>query len=205
MSDSESRETPLGSDVPTPGGPEIPSPDDEPPEDGSGGVDDEPEPQVVEHPPPRMDTRVWRQIWRTRKWLRKREKLIGDGYVQWYLIGDAINHPKYVKPERKGGGIPELEVNGETYLFPPDAKMPSEDGMWTFIHREGEADPINIREPAQVSIKADELKEYLDLRVSSSAPGLLDGLGLDSGDLIKIAIAGIIGYAMFQQFMGGGF
>lgn len=163
-----------------------------------------PDEQIVEHEPPRMDTRKWRQLYRTRKWLKKREKLIGDGYVQWYLIGDAINRPKFVKPKRKGGGVPELDHNGQTYLFPEDAKVPSADGMWTFMHRKGEADPINIRDPVRLSIPADELKEYLDLRVSSSAPGLLDGLGLDSGDLIKIVIAGVIGYAVFTQMTGGG-
>ena len=163
-----------------------------------------PDKQIVELRPPRMDTKMWRQVWRTRKWLKKRQKLIGDGYVQWFLIGDSFNQARFVKPERKGGGIPELEVDGQTYLFPRDALVPSSDGMWTCLHREGEADPINIRDPARLAIPADELKEYLDLRVSSSAPGLLDGLGLDTGDLIKIAVAGLIGYALFQQFAGGG-
>ena len=160
--------------------------------------------QIVDHRPPSVKTRTWRQIWRTRRWLKKRQKLIGDGYVQWYLIGDAVPHPKFVKPKRKGGGIPELEHNGETYLFPRDALVASEEGGWVCMHREGEADPINIADPARLSIPADELKEYLDLRVSSSAPGLLDGLGIDSGDLIKIAIAGIIAFAAFQQMTGGG-
>jgi hypothetical protein len=82
--------------------------------------------------------------------------------------------------------------------------VPSEDGGWVCMHREGEADPINIGDPARLSIPSDELKEYLDLRVSSSAPGLLDGLGLDTGDLIKIAIAGLIAFAAFQQVSGGG-
>ena len=180
-----------------PGGepPEDPVPEPEFPED---------EGQVVELRPPSVKTRTWRQIWRTRRWLKKREKLIGDGYVQWYRIGDAVPHPKFVKPKRKGGGIPELEVDGETYLFPRDALVPSEEGGWVCIHREGEADPINIRDPVRLSIPSDELKEYLDLRVSSSAPGLLDGLGLDMGDFIKIAIAGVIAFAAFQQVSGGG-
>ena len=176
--------------------PEDPDPEPEFPED---------EGQIVEHRPPSVDTTFWRQWYRTRRWLKKREKLIGDGYVQWYLIGDAVNQPQFVKPKRKGGGIPELDYEGETYLFPRQALVPSEDGMWVCIHREGEADPINIRDPARLSLPSDELNEYLDLRVSSSSPGLLDGLGIDSGDLVKIAIAGIIGYAIFQQVMGGGF
>lgn len=180
-------------------------PGGEPPED----TDPDPEwpddePQLVEHRPPSVKTRTWRQIWRTRRWLKKRQKLIGDGYVQWYLIGDAVPHPTFVKPKRKGGGIPELDHDGETYLFPRDALVPSEEGGWVCIHREGEADPINIRDPARLSIPSDELKEYLDLRVSSSAPGLLDGLGIGTGDLIKIAIAGLIAFAAFQQVSGGG-
>lgn len=180
-------------------------PEGEPPENPDPDADwPENEGTVVEHRPPSVNTSFWRQWWRTRRWLKKREKLIGDGYVQWYLIGDAVSQPKFVKPTRKGGGIPELDHDGETYLFPRKALVPSEDGMWTCIHREGEADPINIREPVRLSLPADELKEYLDLRVSSSAPGLLDGLGIDTGDLIKIAIAGIIAFAAFQQMSGGG-
>jgi len=188
-------------------------PDDQPRDPGGEppeNTDSDPEfpddeGDVVELRPPSVKTRTWRQIWRTRRWLKKREKLIGDGYVQWYRIGDAVPHPKFVKPKRKGGGIPELEVDGETYLFPRDALVPSEEGGWVCIHREGEADPINIRDPVRLSIPSDELKEYLDLRVSSSAPGLLDGLGLDMGDFIKIAIAGVIAFAAFQQVSGGGF
>lgn len=175
--------------------PENTDPDPTPPDD---------EAQLVELPPPSVKTRTWRQIWRTRRWLKKRQKLIGDGYVQWYLIGDAVPHPMFVKPKRKGGGIPELEHDGETYLFPRSALVPSEDGGWVCVHREGEADPINISDPARLSIPADELKEYLDLRVSSSAPGFFDGLGIDAGDLVKIAIAGVIAFAVFQQMTGGG-
>ena len=180
---------------------------EEPPTDpdGDGGDSDdgewEPEGDFVELDPPRMNVRSWRQLWKTRRWLKKREKLIGDGYIQWYLVGDAVNRPKFINPERNGGGIPEKEINGETYLFPRNALVPSADGMWTCIHREGEADPINIRDPERLSIPADELKEYLDLRVSSSAPGFFDNF--ETGDILKIAIAGIIGIALFQQFAGG--
>ncbi len=184
---------------------ESPEPSPDPDGEIEQGWPGEPQRDLVEMRPPSMDTGGFRQLYRTRKWLKKRQKLIGDGYVQWYLIGDAVNHPRFIKPDRKGGGIPEYEHDGETYLFPRDALVPSEDGMWTCIHRVGEADPINIRDPARYAIKADELKEYLDLRVSSSAPGLLDGLGIDAGDAVKIMIALIIAYAVFQQVVGGGF
>lgn len=160
--------------------------------------------QLVEHEPPRMKVGKVRQWWRTWRWLKKRRKLIGDGYVKWKLIGDSVNRAKFIKPERKGGGIPEYEHEGETYLFPPGAKVPSEDGLWVFMHRRGEADPINIRDPARLSLPADELKEYLDLRVSASAPGFFDSLGIDVGDMIKIMVGLIIAYAVFQQVMGGG-
>lgn len=205
--DSGSRDPPLDPSASTPMQPDSPTVGG----GGDGGESGEDGPaeearvgEIVEHPPPRMNTKPWRQLWRTRKYLKKREKLLGDGYVQWYLIGDSVNRPKFIKPERKGGGIPELDHDGETYLFPPDAKVPSADGMWVYIHRQGEADPINIRNPSRMAIDADELKEYLDLRVSASSPGFFDSLGIDAGDMIKLMIGLIIAYAVFQQVMGGG-
>jgi len=177
-----------------------PSPDSTPPEQDDGD-EWEPEGDIVEVDPPRMDTRWYRQIWRTRRYLKKRQKFIGDGYVRWHLVNDSFERPKFVKPTRKGGGIPEKEVDDITYLFPKEAMVPSENGMWTIVHREGEADPINLKDPVRLSIDGDRLTEYLDLRVSSSAPGLLDGLGLDSGDLLKIAVGIIILFAVVQNFM----
>lgn len=171
------------------------------------GIDDlddaDEQPRRVELPPPRMKGKKLRDLWRTRKWLKKRRKLKGEGYVMWYLVDDTVSRPMFVQPERKGGGIPEYEHDDETYLFPRSAMVPSEGGMWTIMHRKGEAQPINIDDPGSPSVSSDALKEYLTMRVSASSPGLLDGLGLDSGDLLKIMVALIIGIALFNQFSGG--
>lgn len=169
-----------------------------PPNPGGNGqqADDDwqPSEDLVEIEPPRMNTKSWRQWIRTKRWLKKREKLLGDGYIEWWLVGDTVER-KFIKPDQKGGGIPEKEVDGDTYLFPRSALVPSKGGMWTCIHKRGEADPINLSDPAQDAIPADVLKEYLDLRVSATAPGILEGLGVDMGDLLKIGIGVIIAYA----------
>lgn len=168
-----------------------------PPDPGDGGQSDgdwQPDGDLVEVNPPRMDTKKWRQWIRTKRWLKKREKLLGDGYIEWWLVGDTVER-QFIKPDQKGGGIPEKEVDGDTYLFPRSALVPSEGGMWTCIHKRGEADPINLSDPAKESIPSDVLKEYLDLRVSATAPGILEGLGVDMGDLLKIGIGLIIAYA----------
>jgi hypothetical protein len=162
----------------------------------------------VELPPPNVKTSgtipgstQW-HLWRNHK---KRRKYAKNGYVQWYLIGDSYPRPKFIKPERKGGGIREYEHDDMTYLFPEQAMLPSErEGMWTVVHMEGFSDPININDGLQPAIHADELDEYLDLRVTSTAPGWLDGLDLEPADLLKYGIIAIIGYAILRGFLTSG-
>ena len=165
--------------------------------------EDEADPEVVELDPPRMDTGgKLRQMWRTRRYLKKREKLIGDGYVQWYLIEDTFPRPKFVKPSRYGAGIAELEHDGERYLFPDQAMLPSDDGMWTVVHRKGEADPMNIKEPSELAIPSDRLEEYLNLRVQTTPPGWLDAMDLDASTIITLGVAAIIGFAILNNVVG---
>lgn len=142
------------------------------------------------------------KMWRHHK---KREKLANKGYVQWYLIDDAYPRAVFVKPKQKGGGIPELKHKGERYLFPRSSMVPNESqGLWTVMHKRGEADPINIRDPSKNSIKTDALEEYLSMRVSSSPPGMFDNFDFDVADLIKYAMIGIVFLAIMQGVMGGG-
>ena len=165
--------------------------------------EDEADPEVVELDPPRMDTGgKLRQMWRTRRYLKKREKLIGDGYVQWFLIEDTFPRPKFVKPSRYGAGIAELEHDGERYLFPDQAMLPSDDGMWTVVHRKGEADPMNIKEPSELAIPSDRLEEYLNLRVQTTPPGWLDAMDLDASTIITLGVAAIIGFAILNNVVG---
>ncbi len=156
---------------------------------------------VVELPPPNIsDSKlsIW-SIWRHRKKTRKSAK---KGYVQWILIDSTYPTPKMVKPEPGGGGIPEIKHDGERYLFPRDAMLPSkETGMWTVVHKKGEAEPLNLRDPSRNAIKADELQEYLDLRVSSSPPSWFDNLDLDAADVMKWMMIALVGFAVLQNFL----
>ena len=194
MSSDIGPDSPASEDVtPTPQTPEI----------AETEAENEADPEVVEIEPPRMDNggRI-KQIWKTRRYLKKREKLLGDGYVQWILIEDTYPRPRFVKPKRFGAGIPEVEHDGERYLFPDQAMIPSDDGMWTVVHRKGEADPLNINEPAENAIPADRLEQYLNLRVQTTPPGWLDALDLDASTLITLMIAAIIGFALLNNFAG---
>lgn len=193
---------------PDPGPAEDATPTPQTPEIGKTGSESDPEDEsgpeeeavVVELDPPRMDTggRV-RQMWRTRQYLKKREKLLGDGHVQWFLIEDTFPRPRFVKPKRHGAGLPELEHEGERYLFPTEAMLPSSDGIWTVVHRKGEADPINIKEPSDFAIPSDRLEEYLNLRVQTTPPGWLDALDLDAGTIITIGVAAVIGFGLLSN------
>lgn len=138
--------------------------------------------------------------WKRRNRKRKEKKALSAGYVRWYLITDSISTPRYIKPEREeGGSVPEFEYNDETYLFPENAMVPDEeDGVWTVMHREGQAEPINLREGNGDALDANALSEYLTMRVTSQDPsGLsLPGLGnlstqqiMQYGLLVIIVIA----------------
>lgn len=136
---------------------------------------------------------------------RKRRKLAGKGYVQWYLIGSSWPRPRFVKPEDKGGGEFEIEHDGETYLFPKEAMLPTQDaGLWTVVHQMGDAEPINLTEPDEFSISAKQLQNYVTSRVTVEPPGWLSSLSGDPATLIKYAIFGFIGFVLLQGALEGG-
>jgi hypothetical protein len=142
---------------------------------------------------------------RLRREQKKRRKKAKQGYIRWILIDETYPEPKYIKPKTKGGGMREYEHDGETYLFPRRAMLPSErEGMWTVIHRKGEADPVNLRDSHEAAIPSDELKEYLTLRVSSSAPSLLDKFDIEPRQILMLTIAAIVVFALLSDVMGGG-
>jgi hypothetical protein len=144
------------------------------------------------------------ELYRLHKHHRKRRRLSSKGYVQWLLIDDTYPAPRYVQPDLNGGGIPEVEHDGVRYLFPKKAMLPSEEqGLWTVVHRRGEAEPVNLREPSEDAIKADALDEYLRMRVTTEPPGWLGDLDLDAATLMKVGLALVIGYAVMQSVMTG--
>ena len=146
------------------------------------------------------------QFFKFWQYRRKQRKLARKGYVKWILINGVYPRPMYIRPELKGGGqIPEYEYDGETYLFPRDAAVPdARSGMWTVTHKEGESEPLNLRDPSENAISAKSLDEYLGMRVSSSPPGLLDKLGLkDIGpeEAIMYSIAAVILLSVVGQYL----
>lgn len=163
---------------------------------------------VVEAPPPEMrtaDLGIVQELYRLWREHRKRRKLVKRGYVQWYLVGGTWPVAKFVKPEYDGEGQRVLEHDGEEYLFPPEARLPSEQqGMWTYLHEKGDAVPINLSEPGRPAVEADALKEYLDMGVSATPPSWFDQFDLDVQTILRAMVMLIIGYAIAQQFLGGG-
>jgi hypothetical protein len=142
-----------------------------------------------------------------KKQRRKRRKAANAGVVEWYLVDGAWPEPRYVDPEPDGAGVPEYEHDGKTYLFPKNARVPSErSGMWVVVHERGSAEPLNLRDPARDSMDADVLDEWLTMSVSSSSPGLFDGLDfdLDPQTILAGGILLIILWAVASNVLGGG-
>lgn len=198
MSDAE-----VGSDADnSPFGPSI--------EDSDDDLDDEglslPEgPIQIDQPEYNSRLGAIGNAWRQYRHNKKRKKVASKGYIQWYLIDDSWPKPKYVKPERKGGGIREYEHDGEIYLFPREAFLSDRrTGTWTVVHRKGELDPVALQEPGKNALDADAAKKWAELTVTSDPPGWLDSLDVDSKDLMTYLIFGIIALAVGQQMLGGG-
>lgn len=158
----------------------------------------------VDLKPPKIKESIFGPIatWRHE---RKRRKLAGKGYVQWYLIGSSWPRPKFVKPKDKGGGEFEVEHNDQTYLFPREAFLPTQDaGLWTVVHQRGDAEPIDLTEPDEFSISAKQLQNYVTSRVTVEPPGWLSSLSSDPKTLIKYALFGFIAFVLLQGALDGG-
>lgn len=136
----------------------------------------------------------------------KEKKALDKGYIRWYLVGESVSKPKYIKPERKeGGGIPEFEYEGNTYLFPEHQMLPdAEDGVWTVMHKRGQAEPIDLQTGNDDSIDAHVLNKYLTQRVTAGDP---NGLGLipsdwDSMDIMRYGLLAVVGLFIAMEFLG---
>jgi len=120
---------------------------------------------------------------------RKAKRLAEKGYVRWFRQGSTMRRPTWVKPERKGAGVPEYEHDGQTYLFPEDSMViDARTGAYMAIHHEGEATPVPIKNPELPALDGDRLQEVINLEMESSPPSWLDGLDIDSGTLVMVGI-----------------
>lgn len=161
------------------------------------------QPDVIDLHPPDLAGSGWGIIgdfllWKNRR--RKEKKLAKKGYIRWHLVDGTWSTPKYVKPEQMGGGIRELKHDGIRYLFPENSKLPDpRSGMWTYVHKKGEAQPLNLNDPSKLAIQGDELDKYITNKVTSDPPSFWDKLDVEGDFLIKGAVAAIILVAVMQR------
>lgn len=145
-------------------------------------------------------------------WLhvRKQARMAKRGYLKWYRVGSRLEKPVWVKPEHKGTGEYEYYHKGDdqTYVFPEEALVT--DGLtsaYVAIHKVGEAEPIDLRDPGWPTMDADRLQEVIDLEIARNPPGGLRRLPLSRAQLKYVAIAGTgiaIWFVMNFTGIGGG-
>lgn len=143
-------------------------------------------------------------VWRHEQ---KGKRLARKGYVKWYKIGAKRQRPRWVKPDYEGAGVPEYYDSDEdvTYVFPEEALVTdARTGAWVAEHRIGEAEPINLRDPAAPALDADRLEEVINLEAESDAPGFFDRLNIDQTTLMWILIFGAFGIFAAFRYMNGG-
>lgn len=134
----------------------------------------------------------------------KAKRLARRGYVKWFKIGASMSEPKWVKPKSDGAGVLEYYDSDDdvTYLFPNDVMVnDANTGAYVAVHRQGEAEPINLRDPAMPAIPADRLEEIINLEAESDAPGFFDRMDLDPQTIMWVAIGGMLIIGAIQQVM----
>ncbi|MCG1002866.1 MULTISPECIES: hypothetical protein [Halobacterium] len=133
---------------------------------------------------------------------RKEQRLAEKGYVKWIRIGSSVQSPEWVKPSYRGTGAGEYYDREDevTYLFPKEAMLPdSTTGAWVAMHRENEADPVNLRDPVMPAAPADRLQEIINLEAEAEQPGFLDQLDISGTQaFIVITVVLFLVYAASQ-------
>lgn len=112
---------------------------------------------------------------RVMRHLQRGNRLAKKGYVRWHRLDSTLGAPEWVKPEQDGTGTPKYTIGGQPYYFPKDAMVTDQrTGAWVAVHREGEADPINLRDPAYPGIETDLIERIINLEAENKPPGFLD-------------------------------
>lgn len=143
------------------------------------------------------------ELWKTRQYLKKSERLAGKGYVKWFCVDDTFPEPKFIKPADEGTGKLEYEYDGGIYLFPRDAAKPSAtSGMWTYVHQKGDPEPLNVHDYREEVFTAEEIKEWLTQAVTAERPteGMFDFLeDFDMQDAMPLAIGAVVVIAVLNS------
>lgn len=137
--------------------------------------------------------------------LQRGQRLAKKGYVKWYRLDSTLSSPKWVKPEQDGAGVPKVTISGQPYYFPKDAMVSDErTGAWVALHREGEGDPVNLRDPAYPGMETDLVERTINLEAEDKPPGWLDNLNLSDQALLYGGMGLLfVLYAMYQYMNGG--
>lgn len=145
-------------------------------------------------------------VLRVTRHLQRQRKLAKKGYVKWYRLGSTLGRPQWVKPKQQGSGTPKVTVDGQPYYFEPEAMVSDEvTGAWVAMHREGEADLMNLRDPAYPGIEADLMERIINLEAEDKPPGWLDGLGnWDQKTMMYVGIVVLFLIYAAYRYMGGG-
>lgn len=143
---------------------------------------------------------------RVARHLQRGKRLGKKGYVKWYRLDSTLRRPTWVKPETDGSGVPKVTVDGQPYYFPKDAMVAdSLTGAWVAVHRVGDGDPINLREPAYPALETDLVERTINLEAENEPPGFLDGLfgGMDQTTLMYLVIGIMFVIYAAYRYAGG--
>lgn len=157
----------------------------------------------VEMEPPDVGRSVL-DIFKSWLHIRKQARMAKRGYFKWYRVGSRLHAPKWVKPEHKGAGEYEYKSkkDDQTYVFPEEALVTDgQTSAYVAIHKIGESEPVDLRDPGWASMDADRLQQLIDMEIAREPPGGLSGLPL-SGQQLKyvglvVAALGIWGVMQF--------
>lgn len=140
---------------------------------------------------------------RAMRHLQTQRKAAKKGYVKWFVLGSNMQRPRWVKPKADGSG-PKITRDGKPYYFEKDAMTTDErTGAWVAVHREGESDPINLRDPAYPGIEADRMERIINLEAESKPPGWLDGLDMDQQTIMWLGIGVLFILFAGYRYLGG--
>lgn len=137
---------------------------------------------------------------------KKEKKMASAGYVKWFKVGEGgmMSRPVWVKASADGSGVPSYydSDDEQTYLFPSDGvALDSRTGAAVAVHKKGEAEPINIQEPAYPTLDADRLQNVIDLEIESDPPGFFDNWNLSGSSILMLIVVGVLSFAVIQNFM----
>lgn len=141
-------------------------------------------------------------VWRHRM---KEKKMARKGYIKWFKVGANVSRPRWIKPFRNGQGELIYYDDGDPYLFPKNAMATdSQTGAYVAVHREGDALPVDLTDPAVEGLPVDKFRETIDLSVESDSPGWFQKMDIDNEMLLYGGIAVMLVLGAVAQFMGGG-